>query len=200
MPWHGRSVPARAWRLKSRQQGAKSACADCRAAPGADGSDSHRYPRRSHPSPAERGRGRGRGLSDAAPAPAVRTEPAQAIVTRRAETRRQYRGAPFAQARLYRAYARLATEVAATGGEVRLRGLQGRPRCRRQRFAPVPAAESPLPCGAGEGPGEGALRCGTSAGGPHRTRASDRDPKGGDPQAVSRGSVRAGTVVSCLRE
>jgi hypothetical protein len=30
--------------------------------------------------------------------------------------------------------------------------------------------------------------------------ASDRDPKGGDPQAVSRGSVRAGTVVSCLRE
>jgi urocanate hydratase len=31
-------------------------------------------------------------------------------------------------------------------------------------------------------------------------RASDRDPKGGDPQAVSRGSVRAGTVVSCLRE
>jgi hypothetical protein len=31
--------------------------------------------------------------------------PAQAIVTRRAETRRQYRGAPFAQARSYRAYA-----------------------------------------------------------------------------------------------
>jgi hypothetical protein len=30
---------------------------------------------------------------------------AQAIVTRRAETRRQYRGAPFAQARSYRAYA-----------------------------------------------------------------------------------------------
>jgi hypothetical protein len=31
--------------------------------------------------------------------------PAQAIVTRRAETRRQFGGAPFAQARLYRAYA-----------------------------------------------------------------------------------------------
>jgi hypothetical protein len=31
-------------------------------------------------------------------------------------------------------------------------------------------------------------------------RASDRDPKGGDPQAVSRGSVRAAAVVSPLRE
>jgi UDP-N-acetylmuramate dehydrogenase len=35
----------------------------------------------------------------------IRAGPAQAIVTRRAETRRQYRGAPFAQARSYRAYA-----------------------------------------------------------------------------------------------
>jgi hypothetical protein len=41
------------------------------------------------------------------------TKPAQAIVTRRAETRRQYRGAPFAQRRSYRRYARLATEVVA---------------------------------------------------------------------------------------
>jgi hypothetical protein len=36
--------------------------------------------------------------------PPIRTV-ARAIVTRRAETRRQYRGAPFAQARSYRAYA-----------------------------------------------------------------------------------------------
>jgi hypothetical protein len=52
--------------------------------------------------------GRGRGWGVTLPprrSPPSAPNPAQAIVTRRAETRRLYRGAPFAQARLYRAYA-----------------------------------------------------------------------------------------------
>jgi hypothetical protein len=41
----------------------------------------------------------------------------------------------------------LATEVAATGGEVRLRGLQGCPRCRRQGLALEPGGRHPAAAG-----------------------------------------------------
>jgi hypothetical protein len=46
----------------------------------------------------------------------------------------------------------------------------------------APDAESPLPCGAGEGPGAGAPAAARTLAVRTGARASDRDPKGGDPQ------------------
>jgi hypothetical protein len=74
--------------------------------------------------------------------------PAQAIVTRMAETRRP----PSAQCTDARC---LATEVAATGGEVRLRGLQGCPRYDRRRLASNRRRSHPSPAERGRGRGRG---------------------------------------------
>jgi hypothetical protein len=72
---------------------------------------------------------------------------------------------------------------------------------------PAPHKKSPDPASCA---GPGLLVLQSSGGGiapgsadliPRHPRASDRDPEGGDPRVrFPRGSVRAGTVVSCPRE
>jgi hypothetical protein len=89
---HGRIVPTPAWRLKSRQQGAKSASRDLQGSLRCRRQGLALGRRPSHPSPAERGRDRGRGLQPPRKCPPSAPIPAQAIVTRRAETRSSIAG------------------------------------------------------------------------------------------------------------
>jgi hypothetical protein len=70
---------------------------------------------------------------------------AQAIVTRRAETRRQFRGAPFAQARLYRAYANRARWPRSGHAPERLLPTPPRPFMRRRPRAAAVRSRRRLP-------------------------------------------------------